>query len=141
MSINYSTEEGIVVSSSAEGGAFITESLGSGGLVSSATSDGYLVPQSHEDGILVSASAEGGAFTTESPGEVSSAFNAANLAKISETASLAAQTAAENAQAAVENIIPLGGAGDSMLMKNSTTDYDLKWSDTINTANIDGGYF
>ena len=96
---------------------------------------------STEEGILVSSSAEGGAFITESPGEVSSSFNAANLAKMSETAALAAQTAAETAQSAVENIIPLGGSGDSILMKNSTTDYDLKWSDTINAASIDGGYF
>ena len=99
-------------------------------------------------GVLVSKLAEGGSFITESPGELSIALTSANLAKISEAAALAAQTAAETAQTAaetaqatVENIIPLGGAGDSILMKNSTTDYDLKWSDTINTANIDGGYF
>lgn len=57
------------------------------------------------------------------------------------TAGLLAAVTAETVQAAVELAIPAGGDNDSILMKNSTTNYDLKWSDTINSANIDGGYF
>ena len=108
-----------------------------------------------EEGGLVNKKSEGGAFTNESVGAYAPASSSANSAKASEVAAQQAleeaEESAELAAAALEDaiaakdfvasIIPTGGSEDGMLVKKSSSDYDLEWTTTINSANVDGGYF
>ena len=80
---------------------------------------------------------------------IDSAVAAAQLAEenatTSATSASASAAAALTSQNAVNDIIPTGGDDEMILVKNSATDHDLKWTSTLDNTTIDasmnGGYF
>ena len=86
---------------------------------------------------ISTASSHASTATTQA-GIATSKATIATANAISAAASAAAALASRNS---VENIIPTGGDVDSILTKSSSSDYALEWTNTIDAANVDGGYF
>jgi len=100
---------------------------------------------------LISKQSEGGSFSNDftsnysvsvsAEAEASSAKESAALAQTALNNAILAKDAAISARDLITNLIPTGGAEDNLLVKASGDDYALEWTDTIDSANVDGGYF